>query len=118
LLTLAYLWRGRADYEQFAYWSFALSWFAAIVASLVGLMDQSQLELADPRRANVNSHITAGVALIVVNGLLLYMRFRWADVLRRYRWPYLGLMALGALAVLATAWFGGELVFRWQVGIR
>jgi len=117
LLTLAYLWRGRADYEQFASWSFTLSWLAALIASLTGLVDQNQLELADPRRENVNSHITAGVALLILNGLLLYLRFRWPDVLTGRRWLYLGLMLLGTIAVLATAWLGADLVYRWRVGV-
>jgi uncharacterized membrane protein len=46
------------------------------------------------------------------------MRFRWADVLTTRRWPYLGLMVLGALAVMITAWLGAELVYRLQVGIQ
>jgi uncharacterized membrane protein len=117
LLTLIYLWRGRADWEQFAYWNFVLSWLGTLVASLIGLIDQSQLELSDPRRNNVNSHITASVALIIINGLLIYTRFRWADVLTHRRWLYLGLMALGLIAVLATAWLGAELVYRWRVGV-
>jgi uncharacterized membrane protein len=118
LLTLAYLWRGQADYERFAYWSFILSWLATLVSSLVGLFDQSQLELSDPRRDNINTHITAGVALLIINGLLIYMRLRWADVLVSRRWSYLGLMALGVAAVLMTAWLGGELVYRWRVGVQ
>jgi uncharacterized membrane protein len=66
----------------------------------------------------VNNHITASVALLIINGLLIYMRFRWPDVLSgKYRWIYLGLMALGVAAVLTTAWLGGQLVFQLQVGI-
>jgi len=117
LLTGGYLWRGQMEYERFAYWSFILSWLATIVASLIGLIDQNQLELTDPRRANVNNHITSGVALIIINGLLVYMRFRWPDALQRYRWRYLSLMIFGVVAVLITAWLGGELVYRLQVGI-
>jgi uncharacterized membrane protein len=118
LLTIAYLWRGRMDYERFAYWSFVLSWLAALVSSLVGLIDQNQLDLADPRRNNVNTHITVGVALIIINGLLIYMRFRWADVLASRRQLYLGLMAVGVVAVLTTAWLGGELVYGLRVGVQ
>jgi uncharacterized membrane protein len=118
LLTFIYLWRGDRELERFAYWSFFLGFIGTIVASIVGLVDQSQLEINDPRRAIVNNHITAGVVLLVINGLLIYMRFRWPTVLSgKYRWPYLGLMALGVAAVLTTAWLGGELVFQWQVGI-
>lgn len=118
LLTIGYGWRGQPDFERFAYWSFILSLLATITASLIGLIDQSQLELNDPRRANVNTHITAAVILLIINGLLIYMRLRWPDVLTSRRWPYLGLMTLGLIAVLATAWLGGELVYRWQVGVR
>jgi uncharacterized membrane protein len=117
-LTLAYLWRGQADYERFACWSFSLSWLATMLASLTGLVDQGQLDLNDPRRAYVNPHITAGISLFILNGLLLYMRLRWADVLASRRRAYLGLMLLGVAAVLAAAWLGGELVYRWQVGVQ
>jgi uncharacterized membrane protein len=116
-LTLAYLWRGQAELGRFATWSFILSWLATLLASLVGLIDQGQLPPTDPRRVYINNHITAGVALIIINGLLLYLHLRWPDVLTRHRWPYLGLMALGLVTVLAAAWLGGELVYRWHIGI-
>lgn len=118
LLTAGYLWRGQPAAEQFASWSFLLSGLTTLIASLVGLIDQSQLTMDDPRRANVNSHITAGIILLVSNGLLIYMRLRWPDVLLSRRWTYLGLMGLGLVAVLTTAWLGAELVYRWQVGVQ
>ena len=89
-----------------------------MVASVVGLFDQNQLEITDPRRDYVNPHITAGVSLLIINGVLLYMRLRWPKVLDSHRWPYLGVMLLGLIAVLATAWLGGELVYRWGVGVQ
>jgi uncharacterized membrane protein len=39
-------------------------------------------------------------------------------VLAHRSWPYLGLMLLGVLAVLASAWLGGELVYRLGVGVQ
>ncbi|MEW5959900.1 MAG: DUF2231 domain-containing protein [Chloroflexota bacterium] len=117
-LTLAYLWRRQPDMERFAAWSFSLSWVMTLLAGLSGLIDQGQLAVADPRRSHVNSHITAAVALLILNGLLLYMRLRWPDVLARRRRPYLSLMLLGVIAVLAAAWLGGQLVYRLQVGVQ
>ncbi|HMQ54887.1 MAG TPA: DUF2231 domain-containing protein [Anaerolineae bacterium] len=117
LLTAIFLWRGQAEVERFAFWSFGLSWVANLVAALFGLIDQNQLAVGDLRQANVNNHITAAVALIIINGLLLYMRFRWADVLVRYRWQYLSLMLLGVVAVVTTGWLGGELVYRHRIGL-
>lgn len=119
LLTAGYLWQRRADFDRFAFWSFILSWLATVVASITGLVDQNLLEFADPRRAAVNNHITAGVALLIANGLLVYMRLRWPGVLAGSKKPaYLGLMGLGVAAVLAAAWLGGELVYRLQVGVQ
>jgi uncharacterized membrane protein len=117
-LTLIYLWRNQPQVERFAYWCFLASWVTTVLASVFGLIDQNQLAIDDPRQAAVNNHITAGVSLIITNGLLVYMRFRWQDVLRRYRWQYLTLMALGLVAVFATGWLGAELVYQLGVGVN
>lgn len=117
-LTLFCLWRCQPQAEQFAYWCFLGSWIATVLASLFGLIDQNRLTIDDPRQAAVNNHITAGVALIIINGLLVYMRFRWPDALQRYRWQYLTVMGLGVMAVVATGWLGAELVYQLGVGVN
>lgn len=119
LFTLGHFWRRISDYERFAYWSFVLAWVATLVAALAGLVDLGGLAPDDPRRGNVNTHITAGVALLIINGLVVYFRFRWSDVLTSpRRWAYLALMAAGVVAVTVTGWLGGELVYELQVGIE
>lgn len=119
LLTAGCIWRHNDDYERFAYWAFFLSWIAAIVASVMGLIDRGQLAFDDPRQSAINAHITPAIAFIVINGLLLYMRFRWADVLSSKRsWLYLGLMAVGLAVIAFTGFQGGELVFKLGVGVQ
>jgi len=119
LLTIGYLWRANTDYERFGYWAFVLSWLAAIVASVVGLIDRGQLAFDDPRQDAINAHVTPSIAFIVLNGLLLYMRFRWADVLTSERkWLYLGLMAVGLAVIAFTGFRGGELVFGLGIGVQ
>lgn len=119
LLTLGYLWRRTPGYERFAYWAFVLAWIGVIVAALAGLIDLGSLAPDDPRRDAINRHITSGVALLIINGLLVYFRFRWPDVLTSSRrWAYLALMAGGVVAVVLTGWLGGKLVYELQVGVR
>jgi uncharacterized membrane protein len=119
LLTLGYLWRRAPDYERFAYWAFLLAWVAVAVAALAGLVDLGSLAPDDPRRAVINNHITSGVALLIINGLVLYFRFRWPDVLAgSRRWVYLALMVTGIVAVVLTGWLGGKLVYTLKVGIE
>ena len=109
----------RADYARFGYWLLLLSWGSAIIASLVGLIDKGQLAYDDPRRGALDQHITWGIAFMVVNGLVLYLRFRWPAILSESRrWLYVGGILLGLLLLALTGWWGGELVYRWQVGIR
>jgi uncharacterized membrane protein len=118
LLTLSYFWRRNPEHERFAYLSFVLAWVGVIVAALTGLIDQGDLAPADPRRVSLNKHISTGLALLVVNGLLVYYRLRWADMLgSSRRWQYLALMAAGVLALVVTGWLGGELVYVLKVGI-
>ncbi len=119
LLTLGYLGRRVVDYERFAYWAFVLAWMGVAAAALAGLIDLGSLAPDDPRRDDINRHITSGVALLIINGLVVYFRFRWPDVLTgSRRWAYLALMAAGAVVVVLTGWLGGKLVYDLQVGVR
>ncbi len=117
LLTIIGLWRGQTEYDRFAFWSFSLSWIAIAVASIAGLIDQNQLDINDPRRAYINPHITGAIALLIVNGLLVYARLRWPTAPTTHCRLYLGWMTLGAVILLITAWLGGELVYRWHIGL-
>ncbi len=118
LFTLGYLWRGVPDYERFAYWAFVLAWMGVASAALLGLVDLGGLAPQDPRRASINNHITAGVALLIINGLVVYYRFRWPDALTSSRrWGYLALIGAGAAAVVISGWLGGELVYVLKVGV-
>jgi uncharacterized membrane protein len=119
LLILGYLWRRVPDYERFAYWAFVLAWIGVAVAALAGLVDLGSLAPDDPRRDAINRHITSGVALLVINGLVVYFRFRWPDVLTSSRrWVYLALVAAGVVVVVLTGWLGGILVYDLKVGVQ
>lgn len=118
-MTVAYLWRKTTDYERFAYWSFFLAWIAAIVASVVGLIDRGQISYDHPSTAVLNQHITQAILFIVVSGLVIYSRFRWPTILSsEHKWWYLGLISFGVITLTATGWFGGELVYQWHIGLR
>ena len=118
-LTVRYVWRGKEEDDRLAYQAFFVSLLTAIVASLVGLIDRGELDYDDPRTEILNQHITQAILFIIFAGLLVYARFRWPDILSSVRrWWYLGLVIAGTITLIATGWFGGELVYQWGVGLR
>ncbi len=113
------MWRKDPDFDKFSFWAFALSWIAAIVAAIIGLIDKGQLAFDDPRQATINQHITFSIVFIIISGLIAYERFRQSDILEsKRRWWYLGLIAVGAGVVTIAGWLGGELVYNLQIGVR
>lgn len=118
LLTGLYLWRRYPEVERFAYGVLVLSWASALIACLTGLVAQGPLAPDHPHREAINMHISASVALFVINGGVVYMRFRWRDVLVSRPMAYLAVMVLGLIAVLAAGWTGGTLVYTHGIGVN
>lgn len=117
-LLLCHVWQAFPDGDRLAYGCFILSGLGAMVSSLAGIIDQNQLAIADPRRLQVDYHVTVSLAFMVINGGIVYLRFRWVDVLTRYRWAYLGLIVTGLLLLLTASWLGGQLVYTLGVGVQ
>lgn len=118
-MLAAYAWRRLPEYERFAYWLLVLSLLTALLAGLSGVVDRGQLPIDDPRLPAIDRHVTASVAFMVLNGLAVYMRFRWPEVIQTTRrWPYFGLLLAGFIALLISGHLGGDLVYSLQIGIR
>lgn len=137
---LLYLyWRSLELLRTLTWWPMLLGWVGALVAMLTGLVAQSGLPPDAPYRAVLNWHITTGLALWVLYGLLLY--WQWLLVKKPARRPKTTaaktalssppdllqqpeaklrltlLLLLGIVLVLASGWNGGKLVYTWGVNV-
>ncbi len=132
---LLYLyWRPLAVLHTLMWWPMRLGWLATLVAILTGLLAQSPLPPQAGYRPLLNWHITTGLALWVLYGLILY--WQWllhsrsrrrkgatpaapADLLQlpaaRVRITFL--LLLGIALILASGWNGGQLVYQWGVNV-
>jgi uncharacterized membrane protein len=112
--------RGRQRWTEYGQITLVLTWIGLLLAAASGLIDQSRAP-DTPGVANaINQHITVGVGLIVVFGLILYWPLRDRKLLtagRGKRWGYLALLALGAAMLILEAWLGGGLVYKMGVGV-
>ena len=119
LFSLAYLWRKESKFDDFAYWLFGLSLLSLMFTVLTGVIDRGQLAYDDARHAALDTHISFGVAFLVLNGLIFYARFRWPGILSSpKKWPYVAAMLGGAILLILTGHNGGLLVYELGVGLR
>jgi uncharacterized membrane protein len=97
-----------------------LGWIGALVAGVTGMIDQSRAPDLPVVRDTINTHITVGIALIIVFGLALYWPLKDKKLLseRSHRWGYLALLLLGVGLILLESWLGGQLVYKLGVGVR
>lgn len=148
---IALLWVASAAGLAFLYWrplpwlrvltwaTLVLGWIACAFALLTGLLAQSGLPPQAPYRGVLNQHISAGLGVLVVYGMLVYLawlaqkrparRARTRTVEQAPAAPVdllddparrtlvAVLLVLGALLVLATGWNGGLLVYQWGVNV-
>lgn len=130
---LLYLhWQQVPQLKVLTWWPMLIGWISCVLAVLTGLLAQSGLPPDAPYWQLLNSHVTTGLAILLLYGTPLYLR--WIrqntvesqpdehDVLldsnawRTRLWLSLFLI-IGAVLVLLTGWSGGQLVYTWGVGI-
>ncbi len=133
---LLYLyWQARPTLVVLTWWPMFLGWLGATLAILTGLLAQSGLPPTAPYRPVLNWHISTGLALFVVYGVLLYQRWVYNSVrahkartrrgtdsselledARAKGWISLLLLA-GLILIVASGWNGGKLVYEWGVNV-
>jgi uncharacterized membrane protein len=136
-LMLLHLWRRPPIDLKLTIWLLIeLGWLGGGVAVLTGLLAQTNLPPDAPYRAVLNFHIGAGLAVLAVYGFLLYRGWRYrgakAQKARRQRgvatldlfedtgargW-ITAVALIGTSLILATGWYGGQLVYTFGVNVQ
>lgn len=124
LFTVLALRSGARSWEVSAYHCLLVGWIAGIVAVLSGIVDAGrQLIGPDAPRHTlgwVNAHAFANIGALVVYGQALLRRRRQPTILddAAARRGYLRLHMIGALLLLVGGWLGGQLVYRFGLGVN
>jgi uncharacterized membrane protein len=127
-------WRQHTTLRLLTWWPLLLGWLGNGVAIATGLLAQSGLPPQAPYRAVLNWHITTGLALWLVAGLLLYRAWLQGKPRRRGKGVVdppnpdlllapaarLGLTLAFVLIIFlvwVSGWNGGKLVYEWGVNV-
>jgi len=110
---------GRADFSRFSWWSQIAGVLGLAIAVVTGLIAGNRAIPTPPGRAALDIH----EQLALLTAASVAALFLWR-IAKKGKVPpdaprvYLVALGMSTLLLLTTAWFGGELVFRYAIGVR
>jgi uncharacterized membrane protein len=114
---IVYLWRGNDRWGIAAFYTLAAGLVGGVVAAIPGLIDW--LAIKDREVAKIaNWHARLNVIAIIVFGVDFYLRWRAFGVIPKegISLPLL-LSILGIILISISGWLGGELSYKYGVGV-
>jgi uncharacterized membrane protein len=119
LLDLAALYRSRDDITRFAWWTHVTASVAVILTVCSGLLAASSLTLPPEARETFDNHQQYALfSSAAILGLFVWRAASRGALPKGNMRLYLLGSAAALLFLLATAWFGGELVYRFGTGVH
>lgn len=95
-------------------WLIALGLGGAVGASVLGLLDMSQIPRGTPARRVALAHLVLNVTAMVLFSLSLVLRL--LDLARVPAMAFM-LSVIASLGLSASGWLGGKLAYRWGVRV-
>jgi uncharacterized membrane protein len=116
---VAFLVSKKPHFEQTGWWTLLAGslGLAATVAS--GILAEQTVTISHGAREHFETH--QQLALLVAGAYSLLLLWRIANRTKlptRKEWAFVGLSCLAAILVWVTGWYGGEMVFRYGIGVH
>ena len=109
----------REVFEKAALWNLIAGVLAAAMAVATGLLAEDIVPQFEVMQETMERHETLAYVTLGVFTLLLFWRvWKQGKFFVRYRAFYLLLAFVSMLSLGATAYYGGELVYKFGVGIQ
>ena len=108
----------KEELERAGWWT-QLAGTVALVATIVsGLLAEAAVVIPEVAQEHLKTHEQLAFVAAGTFGVLLLWRISCRTKLPpRYKAVYLGLYAVGVLVIWMGAWYGGEMVYRYGVGV-
>jgi uncharacterized membrane protein len=118
LFDMAAYWGRQEIFEKVAKWNLALGVLAGIAAVVSGLLAEESVPQFPVLQETVERHETLAFVTLGVFAILFLWRFlKSGKFFAQWRVFYLTLAVIGIWVLGATAYYGGELVYKFGVGM-
>lgn len=115
---VAYQTSGNVFFYDVAWWTMAGGIVGALAAAVPGLLDYFYVAQHTRARATATAHMIINLTVVAVYAASLYLRMDH-EALTGTMWGVaFGLEVLSIAALSASGWLGGELVFRFGLGVE
>lgn len=115
---IAYQVSGQIFWYEVAWWALLAGMVSALAAAVPGLIDYFAVARHTPARATAIAHLIINVTVVAVYTLSLWLR-RDYGALEGTAWALaFGLEAVSFAALGASGWLGGEMVYRFGLGMN
>lgn len=109
----------RDTFEKAAFWNLAFGLIAAAATAVTGLQAEESVPPFPAMHDTVERHETLAFVTLGAFALLFLWRVvKGGKLFTRFRAYYLVLAFIGVLGLSATAYYGGELVYKFGVGMQ
>ena len=109
---------GNESLVKTGWWTLLLGFLGLALAIMTGLLARGNVQIPLDAVRFLDSH--EQIAFIVTSffGFLLFWRINAKrDLPRHYSWGYIALSLVGVVLMWIGAWHGGEMVYRFGVGV-
>ena len=109
----------REEFSRTGWWTQLAGTLGVISAVTTGLLAEKSVVIPAAARGSFESHEQIGFVVISVFAALLLWRIASrTHIPERHRMAFLALFLGGLILIWVGAWYGGEMVYRFGVGIQ
>ncbi len=125
LLTISFLFDAlglltkKQELERTAWWTLLAGTIGLAATVVSGLLAEKTVSIADFAREHFETHEQIAFIVASIYSVLLLWRIAGGTSLPKQKeWLFVGLSLAGVILIWTGAWYGGELVYRFGVGVQ
>jgi uncharacterized membrane protein len=109
----------KQELERAAWWTLLVGSIGLAATVVSGLLAEKTVLIPDSAQEHFETHEQIAFIVASIYSVLLLWRIAGRTSLPKQKeWLFVGLSLVGVILIWTGAWYGGELVYRFAVGVQ